>query len=171
MPAYGQENSPPPISENPPLSGLDTLSLEPHAAPLSYLQPGATISESADSNVANSPGGGSVRSITRGLGSVTLHRLWSNYDLALDYVGGVGYYNLKGLGWRALQQMDIDQKITWKRGQLSLARQFQLSARRQLRGKLWFVGLDGDRVAGQLRLWQFLGSQQRWGRWGWRREW
>ncbi len=48
VPAYGQESTPPPISENPPLSGLDLPSLEPHAAPLSYLQPGATFSESAD---------------------------------------------------------------------------------------------------------------------------
>ena len=46
-----------PISENPPLSGLDLPSLEPHAAPLSYLQPGATFSESADSNAANALGG------------------------------------------------------------------------------------------------------------------
>ena len=54
---YGQENAPPPISENPPLSGLDLPSLEPHAAPLSYLQPGATFSESADSNAGNVLGG------------------------------------------------------------------------------------------------------------------
>ncbi|HSY91746.1 MAG TPA: hypothetical protein VK812_10270, partial [Candidatus Binatus sp.] len=52
-PAYGQDNTPPPISENPPLSGLDLPSLEPHAAPLSYLQPGATFSESAESNAGN----------------------------------------------------------------------------------------------------------------------
>ena len=48
IPAYGQDNAPPPISENPPLSGLDLPSLEPHAAPLSYIQPGATFSESAE---------------------------------------------------------------------------------------------------------------------------
>ena len=33
-PAYGQENAPPPVSENPPLSGLDIPSLEPHSAPI-----------------------------------------------------------------------------------------------------------------------------------------
>jgi hypothetical protein len=124
VPAYGQENAPPPISENPPLSGLDLPSLEPHAAPLSYIQPGATFSESADSNTANTLGGGQFASITRGLGSITLQRLWSNYDLALDYVGGVGYYDVKGQGLKALQQADVDQKITWKRGQLSLRDSF-----------------------------------------------
>ncbi len=38
-PAFGQENPPPPVSENPPISGIDQPGLEPHAAPLSYLQP------------------------------------------------------------------------------------------------------------------------------------
>lgn len=124
VPAYGQENAPPPVSENPPLSGLDLPSLEPHTAPLSYLQPGATISESADSNVGNGLGTESFTSITRALGSLTLQRLWSNYDLALDYMGGAAYYDVNGQGGKLLQQMDFDQKITWKRGQLSLRDSF-----------------------------------------------
>lgn len=124
VPAYGQENAPPPITETPPLSGLDLPSLEPHTAPLSYIQPGATVSESADTNAANTLGGGSLASISRGLGSLTLQRLWSNYDLALDYIGGVGYYDLPGQGLKALQQMDIDQKITWKRGQFGIRDSF-----------------------------------------------
>src|SRR5215469_13296553 len=124
VPAYGQEGAPPPISQNPPLSGLDLPSLEPHAAPLSYLQPGAMASESANTNIANIPGGSSTSSITRAEGSLVLRRLWSNYDLALDYVGGAAYYNLKGLGWKALQEMDVDQKISWKRGNVSLRDSF-----------------------------------------------
>lgn len=120
IPAYGQENTPPPVSENPPLSGLDLPNLEPNSAPISYIQPGATLSQSADSNVANGLGGGQWGSISRGLGSITLQRLWSHYDLAADYMGGVGYYNIQGQGFKALQQADIDQKITWKRGELSL---------------------------------------------------
>jgi hypothetical protein len=122
-PAYGQPNAVP-ISENPPISGLDQPALGPHAAPLSYLQPGATISESADSNVADTLGGGSVRSVSRALGTLALRRLWSNYDLALDYAGGVGYYNAPGIGFKALQEFDLDQKISWKRGQLSLRDDF-----------------------------------------------
>jgi hypothetical protein len=119
-----QENPLPPISENPPISGLDLPGLEPHAAPLSYLQAGVHVSESADSNVSDSLGGSSVRSITRALGSLTLQRLWSNYDLALDYVGGVGYYNAPGLGTKLVQALNVDQKIKWKRGQLSLRDDF-----------------------------------------------
>src|SRR5438270_60595 len=124
VPAYGQENAPPTVSENPPISGLDLPSLEPHAAPLSYLQPGATVSESADSNAGNGIGNNSFTSVTRALGSLTLRRLWSNYDLALDYVGGFGYYTLQGQGAKLLQQMDVQQKIMWKRGQLGLRDSF-----------------------------------------------
>ena len=125
IPAYGQDNSAAPVSENPPITGLDLPSLEPHTAPLSYLQPGATFSESADSNAASAVGGRQhFSSLTRALGSLELRRLWSNYDLAIDYVGGVGYYSLQGQGAKLLQQMDLDQKITWKRGQLSLRDSF-----------------------------------------------
>lgn len=125
VPAYGQDNAAvPPISENPPLSSLDLPSLEPIAAPVSYIQPGATFSESAESNAGSELGGSGVTSVTRALGSLTLKRLWSHYDLGLDYIGGVGYYNVQGLGFMSLQQMDIDQKINWKRGQLSLRDSF-----------------------------------------------
>ena len=125
VPAYGQDNSAVPVSENPPISGLDLPSLEPHTAPLSYLQPGATFSEAADSNAASALGGTQhFTSLTHALGSLELRRLWSNYDLAIDYVGGVAYYSAKGQGVKLLQQMDLDQKITWKRGQLSLRDSF-----------------------------------------------
>jgi len=125
VPAYGQENTPLTTSENPPLSGIDLPSLEPNAAPLSYLQPGATVSETADSNAANLVGGGAkISSITRALGSLALRRLWSHYDLALDYIGGVAFYSLNGQSAKLLQQMDVDQKIKWRRGALSLRDSF-----------------------------------------------
>jgi hypothetical protein len=125
VPAYGQENAPAPISENPPITGLDQPSLEPHAAPLSYLQPGATASESATTNIGNTLGGGqAVRSVTRALGFLILERLWSHYDLALDYVGGAGFYNAQGYGFKSLQELDFDQKVNWKRGQLAVRDSF-----------------------------------------------
>jgi hypothetical protein len=124
--AYGQENAPQPINDNPPLSGLDLPSLQEHAAPLSYLQPGATVSESASTNIGNQVGGGdtSVGTISRALGSLALKRLWSHYDLALDYMGGVAYYQKGGIGAKLLQDLGVDQKILWKRGQLSLRDSF-----------------------------------------------
>ena len=125
VPAYGQENVPStPITENPPLSGLDLPSLQEHAAPLSYLQPGATVSESATTNIGNRLGATDIGSITRGLGTLELRRLWSHYDLALDYMGGAAYYNRNAIGWRQLQDLGIGQRIEWKRGQLSLRDSF-----------------------------------------------
>lgn len=157
-PASGQENAPAPVSENPPLSGLDLPSLEPHAAPLSYLQPGATVSESADSNVANEPGGGSVRSVTRALGSLTLERLWSHYDLALDYIGGAAYYNLNGVGFKTLQQMDFDQKITWKRGQLSVRDSFSYLPEGTFGGAYGSLGSQGIQSLGTTAFGSFWGG-------------
>src|ERR1700758_5101720 len=117
--AYGQESTAStPISDNPPLSGLDLPSLQEHAAPLSYLQPGATVSESANTNIGNTVGGTTFGSISRGLGNLALRRLWSHYNLALDYTGGIAYYQKSG-GVRQLQNLGLEQKILWKRGQLS----------------------------------------------------
>jgi len=81
-PAYGPDNSVPSIAENPPISGLDMPNLEPHAAPLSYLQAGAHLSESVSSNLQNALGGSDTSTISNGLGSLELQRLWSNYDLS-----------------------------------------------------------------------------------------
>jgi hypothetical protein len=157
-PAYGQENAPPPISENPPLSGLDLPSLEPHAAPLSYLQPGATVSESADSNAGNALGFGKFSSVSRALGSVTLKRLWSNYDLAFDYIGGVGYYSQSHLGFKALQQGDVDQKISWKRGQLSLRDSFSYLPEGTFGGAYGSLGSEGIASLGNSAFSSFWGG-------------
>jgi hypothetical protein len=142
-PAIGQENPPVPITENPPLSGLDLPGLEPHAAPLSYLQVGAAASQMVDSNIANSLGQGTVQSLTEGVGSLTLQRLWSHYGLAVDYLGGVGYYNAQGLGWKLLQEMDLEQKITWRRGQLAIRDSFRYLPEGNFGVQFGAVGVHG----------------------------
>jgi hypothetical protein len=113
-----------PVSENPPISAIDQPGLEPHAAPESFLLPGLHFSESADSNVGNTLGSSSVSSVTRGMGSLTLQKLWRNYAVAMDYIGGVLYYDQKGIGLEQLHQFDIDNRITWKRGQLAVRDSF-----------------------------------------------
>lgn len=158
VPAYGQENAPLPISENPPLSGLDLPGLEPHSAPVSYIQPGATVSQSVDSNVGNSLGGGSVISVTRALGSATLQRLWSHYALGADYIGGAGYYNQTGVGWRALQQMDVDQKITWKRGEFSIRDSFSYLPDGNFGGAYGALGSQGIASLGNTSVGQYCGG-------------
>ncbi len=121
VPAYGEENPAPLITDNPPISGLDTPNLEPHAAPLSYLQAGAHGFETIDSNIQNSVNGTpGIHDITVALGSLELQRLWRNYDLAIDYLGGAGYYTLGKNDFKLIQEMGVNQKITWKRGQLGI---------------------------------------------------
>lgn len=119
-PAYGQDNSVPSAAENPPISGIDLPNLEPHAAPLSYLQAGAHFSESVSSNLQNALGGTGTSTITNALGSLDLQRLWNNFDLSLAYLGGVGYYNVSGVGIRQIEELGLNQKVTWKRGELGI---------------------------------------------------
>lgn len=158
VPAYGQENAPPTVSENPPLSGLDLPSLEPHAAPLSYLQPGATFSQSAASNATGNLGGGGFSSITRALGSLALRRLWSNYDLAVDYAGGVAYYSQSRGGFQSLQSMSLVQKILWKRGQLSLRDSFSYLPEGNFGGSYGSIGSQGIGSLGSSALGSFFGG-------------
>ena len=123
-PAFGQDNPAPTVSENPPISAIDQPSLEPHAAPESFVLVGLHFSESADSNVGDTLGGSSIGAVTRGMGSVTLQKLWKNYALATDYIGGVVYYDQNGIGLQQLHQFDIDNRINWKRGQLAIRDSF-----------------------------------------------
>jgi hypothetical protein len=123
-PAFGQDNPAPTVSENPPISAIDQPDLEPHAAPESFLLPGLHFSESVDSNGGNSLGGSSISPVTRGLGSLTLQKLWKDYSVAMDYIGGVAYYDQAGVGLQQLHQFDIDNRINWKRGQLAIRDSF-----------------------------------------------
>ena len=77
------------------------------------------FSESADSNPGDTLGGSSFGAVTRGLGSLTLQKLWKNYAVAMDYIGGV-VYDSGGVGLEQLQQFDMDNRINWKRGQLAI---------------------------------------------------
>jgi hypothetical protein len=123
-PAFGQNNPPPQSGENPPLSGLDQPSLEPQAAARSFLQPGAHISESVDSNLANDFGKSTVRGVTRVAGSLLLERYWSHYETALDYIGGAAFYSNFHRRTSQIQQLDAEQRIAWRRGQMVLRDSF-----------------------------------------------
>jgi hypothetical protein len=119
-----QTNSGSPLSDNPPISGVDQPNLEPHAAPESYLLPGLHFSESIESNIANTTGGTQIGEVTRGLGSLSLQKLWKNDEVALDYIGGVAEYTNSGVGVQQLEQFDIDNRFNWKRGQIGIQDSF-----------------------------------------------
>jgi hypothetical protein len=149
VPAFGTDNPTLlPASENPPISGLDLPNLEPHGAPLSYLQAGAHFSESVDSNIQNSLGGSSLSTITRALGSLELQRLWSNYDLTLDYLGGVGYYQATGLGLKQIEELGVNQKVSWKRGYLGVRDAFSYQPEGTFGSSYGSIGATGAGLAG-----------------------
>jgi hypothetical protein len=153
--SQASDNQVPGISENPPISGLDLPNLEPHSAPLSYLQPGAHVSESVDSNIENSLGGSKVGSISRAEGSLDMHRLWSNYDLSLDYLGGVGYYNVRGIGLRQVEELGFYQKVTWKRGEFGIRDAFSYQPEGTFGSS---YGALGDTGAGLTEVGAFFGG-------------
>ncbi len=121
--AFGQETPPVVVNDNPPISGLDQPSLEPNIQPRSMLLGGIEASESLDSNIG-SDARPALHSVTRGLGGLTMQRLWSRYQLAAAYVGGVGYYNHAGDGLKQIHELQAQQTMLWRTGQLSLRDSF-----------------------------------------------
>src|SRR5262245_15198157 len=77
--------------ENPPLSGLDQPSFEPGFGARSYLLPRLQVNEAVDTNqtgqltASNGQNIPAIKSVTRGLGSLTLQKLWKLHPLDIDY--------------------------------------------------------------------------------------
>ena len=117
--AFGQENPPTVVNENPPISGLDQPSLEPNIQPRSMLLGGIEASESLDSNIG-SDARPAFHSVSRGLGGLTMQRLWNRYQFAAAYVGGVGYYNTAGAGLNQIHELQAQQAVLWRTGQLTV---------------------------------------------------
>jgi hypothetical protein len=134
-PASGQQTAPAPAlgpanpsimsAENPPISGFDQASLEPNLQPRSMLVGGVVAGESLDTNVNNDLNGNSsagVHSVTRLLGGLTARRLWSRYDAAAAYVGGVGIY--PGASVRNIQELQAEASMNWKTGRVMILDSF-----------------------------------------------
>jgi hypothetical protein len=149
VPAFGPDNPTPSINENPPISGLDLPNLEPHSAPLSYLKAGVHLNESVDSNIQNALGGSELNSVSRAMGSLELQRLWSHYDLYLDYLGGVGYYNVSGIGLKQIEELGLSQKVLWKRGQLEVRDAFSYQPEGSFGSAYGSVATTGAALGGQ----------------------
>ena len=122
-PAFGPDASPVVVNDNPPISGLDRPALEPGIQPRSMLLGGVEASESLDSNIG-SDARPALHSVTRGLGGLTAQRLWNRYQLSAAYVGGVGYYNQAGIRLQQIHELQAQQSILWRRGQLTMRDSF-----------------------------------------------
>ena len=120
-----QTTQPPPYELNPPLVGLNVRPLQPQGAEArSFLIPGAQITQALDTDQGDNSSQSSVHGVTRGLGSLSLQRLWRRYDLAADYLGGVAYYSDRPVGTALLQLLNAEQHISWKRGQFAVRDSF-----------------------------------------------
>ena len=123
VPAYGQTDVGI-SSENPPLTGLDQPSLEPRMTSRSFLIPGVHVSESVDSNIEGRTGNAAVHGVTRALGTLFLQKLWGRNETALEYIGGAGFYPSRARTAYMLQQLDAEQRVSWRTGQLAIRDSF-----------------------------------------------
>jgi hypothetical protein len=119
-----QDNPPAQASDNPPISGLDQPSLGARFPTHSFLVPGAHVSEALDTNAGESSGNSAVTGVTRALGSLMLQKIGGRSETALDYVGGVAFYSGINPSVTQIQQFDVEEKILWRSGVLTLRDRF-----------------------------------------------
>lgn len=111
--------------ENPPLSGLDQPSFEPGFGARSYLLPKLQVSEAVDTNPSGGLGSNTVlKDVTRGLGSLTLQKIWKIHPLDINYIGGAAWYPGASGSVYQLHSLGAVQRILWRTGQLSIRDSF-----------------------------------------------
>src|SRR5262245_9449840 len=100
-------------SFNPPVASLDEPAMGSPLETLSLLTLGAHFNQTVETNLNDSPQGGELHGVTRGLGSIGLTRLWKRYETNLDYVGGGALYANRGRSGAQIHVFDADQRIKW----------------------------------------------------------
>jgi hypothetical protein len=133
------------VIENPPLSGLDEPSFEPGYGARSYLLPSAQLNEAVDTNPASTLGSKTViKNVTRGLGSLTLQKLWKIHPLDVAYVGGVSHYYGKTGNTFQIHSLAATQRLLWRTGQLAFRDSFSYLPQ----GNFGFSSFGGAGAAG-----------------------
>lgn len=135
-PAFGQGPPAPQVTQAPPVTSLDLVSLEPAVAARSYLQPGLHATESVNSNLGKN--GGAV-GITRLLGSLDLTKIWRRYAFAADYVGGASLYSDDLSNPSQVHELSAVQRYSWRTGQVQACDHFTFLPE----GSFGFSGFNG----------------------------
>jgi len=113
------------MTENPPVSGLDSPSFEPGLGARSFLVPKAQASESVTSNpTASTSNQNGIGEITRLMGSLDLQKLWKIHPLDIAYIGGASWFHTRNQGWYQVHSMAATQRILWRTGQLAIRDNF-----------------------------------------------
>src|SRR5437868_3809606 len=122
--AFGQEPPQQQVSKFPPLSGLDEAALEPNIAPRNFLVTALQAAEAIDTNgqnTLNKPGQRSpFKGTTRLNGMLGIQRLWSRYQLLLDYNGGGSLYTGANRMDTQMHRVSLDSKVLWRTGSMAL---------------------------------------------------
>jgi hypothetical protein len=121
--AFGQEPPQPQVSKFPPLSGLDQAVLEPNIAPRNFLVTAFQAAEAIDTNgqnTLNKPGQRSAfKGTTRLNGMLGVQRLWSRYQLQLDYNGGGSLYTGTNRIDTQMHRVSLDSRVLWRTGAMA----------------------------------------------------
>ena len=86
----------------------------------SFFLPGAQLSAGTDTNQRDGFGSSDTYGTVRGIGTLSLQKLWSRYDFGADYVGGVAYLGNRSLDRSILQTVHVDQHVSWSTGQVEV---------------------------------------------------
>jgi hypothetical protein len=149
--AFGQEPQPAQATEFPPLSGLDEATLEPGYAARSFLVPGFSITELADTNAGNAiqSRGGHLTGDTHLLGTLALQRMWKRYETVLDYRGGGSLYTGRSrLPNSQVHALDLLNRVMWRTGSLQVRDSFSYLPEGAFGGGFGGVGSLGGSVGG-----------------------
>lgn len=109
-----------------PNAGQDTSSTDIPESRSSFVQFGVHASGGIDSNPTGSLGSSQVTSVEHFAGSGGLLKLWHRSETAIDYIGGGTLYGGNGnLGNYDQQQLSANERISWRKGLLTLTDSFR----------------------------------------------
>jgi len=103
---------------NPPVAALDENAMGAGSESRSVLRLAAHFGETLESTLDGTQSSGDIHSVTRGLGSVELQKIWKRYETDLDYVGGGAVYTNRGRTDAQIHVFNVGEKIHWRRSQL-----------------------------------------------------
>jgi hypothetical protein len=114
------------IPDTTPLSGVEPISLGRAPLTHNYLQPQFKIFSTADSDELSANGNSGWGDFTSFIGGLDLHDQSGISNLMLSYLGG-GTIAIGGTaGDSVLQQLGLNESLTWRRAQVTFIDQFSL---------------------------------------------
>jgi hypothetical protein len=102
------------------ITGVQNLTLGSVPLAHNYIIPRVNIFASADSNGLGSAGGTGWEASTSLVGGVDVYKASERSTLMLNYLGGGSFSNNSEIGNAVIQQLGVNEKLTWRRVTLTL---------------------------------------------------